>query len=613
MDFLILPDHPRAARLAGEHPVLRELKRLDHPSGRPWLLGPGLDSAHTVSAGQRRLAVFGRTRLDTDAARRILDRTTSPHGLDRLRVPGSVHLVASFGGEVRAQGAVSTARQLFTARHDGYALASSAPDLLASVTGAALDDAALAARLLSPYLPWPPARRSVWTGITALTPGTWLRLRPDGGSREVPWWRPPEPEQSLRQAGEAVRDALHEALAVRVHATGGALSCDLSGGLDSTALCFVAAAQHPTSLHTYHCTPADPGNEDSRWARLAVSELGERAQHTVLPDRRTVHFSTLAPGPDGEPDGGEGPLNWRSGSAHLRDLARRTAANGSRLHVMGLGGDELFGPMPAHLWSLARQHPLSALRRARRAQLLNRWPLSGTLRALADRTPYRRTLAHLASQLSAPPPQPWQIGFDWIGPVRMPGWGSADASQLVRELLLQEAAHAQPLDPDRLRHQILDGLCFEGTTIRQTDRALSDTGVGWEAPFLDDRVIEAVLSVRLAERSLPGRFKPLLAEAARSTAPPSLLRRTDKGSFDAELYEGLRRSRRDSARMCDGLLLGERGLANPDTLRSALLQPPEEARFSSHFEHTLATEAWLRAGHDQPRPARTAPQLKDPA
>ncbi|MFI8851443.1 asparagine synthase-related protein [Streptomyces sp. NPDC053499] len=623
MDFLVLPDHPAAHDLIARTPALAEAAVIPHASGRPWIVGCAADGEgiRVLGPPSRRLVVAGHPRTAAGHLQRLVDRAGSLSELDQAArsLAGCCHLMASFDGWVRAQGSLSTARQIFTVRLAGITVAASGPAPLAALAKAPCDEAALAGRLLTPYLPWPLSRRSVWRGVEAVTPGHWLELTPDGAARERRWWQRPAPRTPLPQAAGALREALREAVRVRAESAG-TLSADLSGGLDSTSLCFVAD-DLAVRTHTYHAVPLDPRNPDHRWARRAAAHFGPSVHHTDLPHDHSERLfglpadAAVQGGVEEEPDGGEGPLNWRWGGPHLRALSRTAAAAGSRLHLMGLGGDELFGPLPNGLWTMLRTEPRAALPQIRRRRLLNRWPLTGTVRGLADRAGFPEALRALAGRLTSPPPQRWQVGFGWTGELRMPAWSTPEAVALVRGALLDEAdAGTPPLDADRFGHQVLEYLAFEGTTMRQTARAMARYGVGWEAPFLDDRVIEAALSVRLSERMPSGRFKPLLTEAMRGIVPPEILGRTDKGEFSAELYEGLARGREPAVALCAGLRLGERGLADADVLRAALLSPSDEGRYAAHLERTVAVEAWLRSPHTTPAPRLpAAPRTAGPA
>jgi asparagine synthase (glutamine-hydrolysing) len=182
----------------------------------------------------------------------------------------------------------------------------------------------------------------------------------------------------------------------------------------------------------------------------------------------------------------------------------------------------------------------------------------------------------------------------WSARPRMPLWATPDAVAAARRLLREAAEQTPPLDPDRVQHLVLESAVLSGTAIRQMNAVLAPSGVTWEMPFLDDRVLEAALSVRIADRFARDRYKPVLAEAVRGIVPEPVLGRRSKGEYSAEVYDGMRRNQHDLLAYCDDLRLGERGLADPVALRSALVGPKPESRHLAPFENTLACEAWLR-------------------
>jgi asparagine synthase (glutamine-hydrolysing) len=592
VDFVILPDSRAAAELLVK---LAGQRRIDHASGRPWVIGDWEDGDITsIAAGTRRLVVMGRTRLDEPTTTRSLARMSSLHGLDAVasRLPGLFHLCASIAGETRAQGSLCTSRQIFFADVDGVCIAASGVAPLLPLTGNEIDEAVLAARLLAPGgPPWPLSQRLPRKGIHALEAGHWLRLDAAGRTSQVRWWSAPEASRSLPVAAGAVRAALSAALAVRAGAT---VSADLSGGLDSTCLCFLAAGQG-ADLVTYHIAPLDPANKDTAWAELAAAQLPS-ARHRVLPADRPENWFDIGyarAGIDADP---EGPATWAAGLAHVWDVTGRAAGEGSSLHLTGIGGDELFGLMPAYPWSFARARPVRGLRLVNRYRLANRWALRATLRALADRSTFADSLTRLAGRISGTPSPLAEVDFGWIPTLRMPPWSTRDAVEAVRRLLRETAAPPpEPLDRDRLRHQILASVVFEGATIRHINTALAGTRFSWEAPFLDDRVIEAALSVRVEDRMQTGRVKPLLTTAVQDAVPACLLGRRDKGEFSAEAFSGLRRNQKRFLELCADSRLAELGLVDPVAFRAALLNPGTMSQHVQPFETTVACESWLRS------------------
>lgn len=592
MEFVILPDRESVAKEF----ITTTSEMVAHASGRPWIVGhwqPG--DITTVTAGETRLVIAGRTDVRGSEVQRALAAVRSLSDLDTLArlIPGAVHLLLSHDGQTRSQGTVSTVRQIFYATAGDVTVASSSIALLGRLTGAEVDLEALTLRLLSPMgAPWPLSQRTFWTGIRALPVGHWLAVDRDGRARTHRWWHPAEPVRPLAEAAAAVRESLSRAVAARL-ADSRVVTADLSGGLDSTSVAFLAAAAG-ADLTTFHVQPLDPGNTDTVWAERAAAAL-PGARHRVVPRSRPANLFQV----DIEQGTGagqwEGPQLWIGGWAHLEDLARRVTAEGSDLHLMGFGGDTLFGAMPAHLWSLARRHPLRALPVIRRSRLLNRWSWSACLRGLTDRSSFAQAVGALPAQIAAPPPRPPHLDLGWVPPVRIPPWATAGAAETVRDCLRTAAAAApQPLDPDRVRHQILEAMAFEGALLRQM-RAATGPDVEWDAPMLDHQVVEAAMSVRIADRSTPGRYKPLLTTAMRGVVPDPILNRPDKGEFSAEMHEGLRRNRQTLLELCHESRLGELGLIDVAALRDRLLNPGPVAHHLTILQNTLACESWLRS------------------
>ncbi|MGW1992105.1 asparagine synthase-related protein [Embleya sp. NPDC001921] len=595
MDFLILPDVSVPESITVGNAGQRPLRCLAHASGRPWLVGHWADEDVTVLvAGTRRLVVFGRTRLDTDTATRILARARSPHDLDALArtLPGSIHLLASIDGRIRAQGALSGTRQIFHTRLAGVTVAADSPGRLAHLVGAPLDRDVLALRLATPGAPWPLSTRTVWTGIDQLDAGCRLDIDTRGARRAVRWWQPPAAEVPLPRAADSVRAVIRDAVAVRT-AGGRTVSADLSGGLDSTGLCFVAAAGEGTLL-THHWRPLDAANDDTTWAERAA-ELLPAARHRVDGPADGPGWLDEVADP-GIVDGAHGPLPWSRNLARMEHVARDSAARGATVHLMGVGGDELFSVTPTHLRTLVRTHPLTGLPAVLRCRALNRWGLLPTLRGLTDNDSFADALLAGARGLHAPAPRPSQVFMGWAPHPRLPVWASASAAASVRRLLVDAAADdPRPLHPERDRHQILEGVLHGGAAIRGMGEVLSRFGIDLAAPYLDDRVVEAVLSVRTRDRMPRGGFKPILTTALRGLVPDELLARRGKGDFSAEFHAGVEHNRRRLAELCEDLRLARLGLVDAAALRAALSGPKPDTAALAPFENTLACESWLRS------------------
>ncbi|MGO4753863.1 asparagine synthase-related protein, partial [Streptomyces sp. 2MCAF27] len=104
-------------------------------------------------------------------------------------------------------------------------------------------------------------------------------------------------------------------------------------------------------------------------------------------------------------------------------------------------------------------------------------------------------------------------------------------------------------------------------------RLFGAAGVALHQPYLDDRVVEAALAVRLHERVTPWRYKPLLAESMRGLVPDVVLGRTTKGDFSADVRAGRQRNLTALLEVFADSALAEMGLVSPGALREYLLTP----------------------------------------
>lgn len=588
--FVVMPDAGGARNSAPPIPF-PPARVIPHPSGWPFLAGNWApEDITTASVGAVRLAVIGICPVTAGRLSELAARILTLSDADGVAavLPGSFHLIISVDGRVRVQGSVSGLRRIFHARVDGVPVASSQPDILARMIGAGIDDLAFAARVACGPMPPPLGGQSMWSGVRALPADHYLEMRP-ALAREKRWWQPPEPELPLAQGSAALREALCTAMTGR-WPSGTRVSADMSGGMDSTSLSFLAARDTP-DLMTFRWAEADAGNDDVVFASYAIRALRD-AHHIVAPQASLpAIFSDPAAAA-----GLAGPYAASRTVARIRYTARLLAGRGSRWHLAGHGGDEVFGHAPGYLRGLMRRHPVVAIQHARGYRALGRWRLAATVAGMATGGGTVAGWWHAqAGQLTAGsvPPCPalgWEMG--WL---RAPGWVTRDAIEAARSMLRRAACQARPLAPDRGQHQILSAVLASAAIYDQLAGLFAEANIVLDLPYLDDRVLEAALRVRLHERATPWQYKQLLAEAMRGIVPDAVLGRSTKGDFDKDVRGGLRRNLSDVLNVFADSALAARGLIDPDVLRSRLLSPQATNDTVIALEFLLGCETWLRA------------------
>jgi asparagine synthase (glutamine-hydrolysing) len=593
MDFIMLPDHPAAVavatRVAGDRARI-----LRHESGRPWIVGRwGDGEVVTAAVGGRRVALLGRTSATDGTLTGWLrgTRSTDDLGARSLELPGCFHLIGSFDGRAYAQGTLAGAYRIYHAVVDGVTVAAGAPDRLIDLTGATLDERSLPLCLLGPYArpPYPVSERTLWRGVGKLPPGHGLHLDTTGGHRTARWWSAPQPTVPLADAADLLRERLLEAVAARADRAGGTgLSADLSGGMDSTSLCF-AAARRDIPLTTVHVGSTDPSCQDSRWAARCRDDLPALTHLTVDPGRLPGLYA-----PPRQPAGPrpEGPLSMIH-EAMIEFLAELAADAGSGRHLRGDGSDELFHRPLAATAALIRRHPVRHLRGLLRMKAHGRWSWRATVRNVRPPERYPRWLRRVARELDTrydltPRPQ-WDLAL------KLPRWVTPDAVATVRELYREVADRGdRPLVDDPAQNEVLRLVQLTGEAVRQSSHVGRRHQVTFEAPYVDDRVLHAALAVRMADRARAGVNKPVLAAAMRGVVPQDVLDRRDKSDGNRDMFASLRRNRHHLAQLCDEPELARLGLVDADVLRESTLGPHIDLMNVMPMGATWATERWLR-------------------
>ncbi|MBR8641360.1 asparagine synthase [Streptomyces tuirus] len=594
--FVVLPDGPDTSLPDDVYPF-EDPQLIPHPSGRPWVVGSwDPDEIRQAAAGPVRVVVIGFCPVTTDRLAELCRRIRTLSDVDVLArtLPGSFHLLASVSGVVRIQGSLSGLRQVFHTPFGDLTIAADRPDVLAAMTGADIDEQVLAARVVcGGKLPPPLADRSVWRGVETVAHDHCLLLEPQR-VREMRWWTAPEPELPLTEGALHVRSALVAAMDGR-RTDEGRLSSDLSGGMDSTSLCFLAA-RHTPSLLTFRWAEADSGNDDAYFAAEAARSLPE-ARHLVVGQHELPPIFT---DPHVTADT-ERPYLYTRTQARMRYTARVLGGHGARWHIAGHGADELFIRFPGYLHRLVRRHPLVGIRHLRGHRALERWRLADTIAQLVRGGGTAQWWLRQADQLTRPSPHPRAPSLSWgLSPLRAPIWVTPEAVDAARGALRQTAEHAQPFAEDRGQHQFLAALRTTAPAYRQVSRLFSEEGVQLHQPYLDDRVVEAALAVRLHERATPWGYKPLLGASMRGLVPDVVLDRTTKGDFSADLRAGRQRNLAAMVDLFSDSVLADMGMISAQALQSQLLAPHPNSSTDIAVEQLIGCETWARAARRLP-------------
>ncbi|GGP80083.1 asparagine synthase-related protein [Streptomyces sindenensis] len=661
--FVVLPDSAAGAAAAGRLPVpgaaagrsaapdatgpareAGDTVTVAHSSGRPWVVARTLvRRVSHVTRGEDALVLIGPDRVPDAVLAGILEGARDRTGLERrlARLPGLYHVVARLSGQSWIRGTATGLRRIYHARHPAAGtIASDRPAVLARLIDAPLDDGALALRLLD-FLPHPLSHRPVWRGVHETGAGHGLALPAAApGTAAVPgptehrWWEPPPGELPLAEGARRVGEAI--AASVRAHVGGlDRISCELSGGLDSTALAFAAREAGPASLSLLTVAARDRYSEDETWARRAVEAAGgtpatagghgtatagghgtatapnghtapapaPALDHHIIPAGDAPYFYADLASTAAELN--DEPLPVAPGRARAELLLARARATGSRYHLTGYGGDEIFLGLPHAYQDLFHGNPFTAWSHLGGLRHQLGWPLLPTVKALFDRSAFPRWLAGAVT--AAPQPVARTPLFSWGVRQSLHPWLTEHATTLIAEEVRAAAEHAEPIDPWRGRHVDIDGVRMGARHFQAMEDIGMTIGLPVAAPLYDDRILEATLAVRLPERISPWRYKPLLVEAMRGVVPDALLARTTKDHMASDEHQGLREHAPELTELWTGSRLAERGLVDARQLLRLAAEPFSPVLVEHSISSTVAGETWLRTAENAwpaPGPAR---------
>lgn len=590
--FVALPDSPDAGRLV--HLLLpRTNLHILHPSGRPWILGRvSSDEVVTAAAGSSQAALIGHPLATEAHLERLVGQLSSARdGVDvSPRFAGSFCTLVSVDGETYASGPAAESRRIVSARMDGVHVVADRADVLAELGSLAIDEAALVMRMLG-SLPHPLANESIWRGVHLLPGDQYLIVSESGRRTSIgTWWSVPEPHLSRQAGATALRHAMDDAVAARTHG-GRQIACDLSGGLDSTPLCYFAA-HGPSGVLARTLYHEDPGGqEDLRWAQRAVGSMPGVHTHLV---HSTDEFEEFYEGVENVGAPMDEPTQAITAGPRIRQLLADDQRRGVSVHLNGFGGDHILRGVPVWEHTLARRRPWLAWRRARSIHIPSRVRAHVTLRELADRTSYQSWLRGAVDHALTGGERPGLDHFDqWSFPFTGPPWLSSGARDLVRERVAALVDASEPLHPTRAGHLDVFSVRSAARLVRGTAQLGQPFSVAYEAPLIDDRVVEAALSVRREERDTPLEWKPLMKEAMRGHLPDEYLMRTTKVGGGAQSVRGYSRHFETLMGLVEESGLIEEGLVDGDALRRSC-RPNGRDMPEQHMHEAVNAAVFLR-------------------
>ncbi len=608
MPVVVLPDEPLPPDLAATLTANAGEPLFRHPSGTPWIVGTadGRQVRHARNADLEVVLLGDDTDVDEVELSRLLGRARSVDQLDDVAArlaEGDVLFFARQHGRMRSQAPLFLTRSLCWTRAHGLDMISDEQLNLQRIAGLAPDPAVLAGRLTNAEISCRFGLKSIWRGLETIGVGEWLDSRAAHRPTPVPWWRPPRPDRSTAELAGRLRADLDAALRLRTaqHRT---ISADLSGGLDSTTLVYALAGLGHRP-HTLFLASGNVANNDHLWAGRAADELG--TTHHVVPYRAVfpllleAQTGSLATTP-------EGPSIASVSAASVPLIEGILAGTGSTRHLNGHAGDALFGPVSTMLWSLLHSRAPGRVRQVWRHRLANRYPIGATARMVLRAGSYRGDLRRVARSEFHRRDDDVAAHSRWIQLPQVHPALTGTARQHLRELAAESIGrHPRPYAADRTTHQIVQYLAVHGTDVRRMNQARTPgAGLAFDSPYLDRRIVETALALRIGDRVRQYPAKPLLAAARPDAMPMDFFTRRDKGDYTAETFEQHRAVTPLLRELfADGSALEDLGLISAERVLRSVNEYSTDGTALRDLDQLAFAERWLRSvPASVPDPAR---------
>jgi asparagine synthase (glutamine-hydrolysing) len=423
-----------------------------------------------------------------------------------------------------------------------------------------------------------PAPHSIYRGVYKLPPGCILEVGASGNDRTAPtpYWSLKEVAEegsrspftgSDEEAVGRLDGLLSEAVRLRM-AADVPVGAFLSGGVDSSLVVALMAAQGPRALKTFTVGFREQEYDEAGYARAVARHLGTDHTELYVDHEDALEVIPRLPVMYDEP--------FADSSQVPTFLVSRLARRRVTVSLTGDGGDELFGGYRRYLgacqaWEKTARLPAWARTWLSRAYRLYRrgacaaWEKTAWLPAWA-RTWLSRAYRHsgLGAPLTRDSPEALyrQMVSRWQSPSKLVVGGYEPPTTFTDVGRL-------PRLPDLLSRLLyLDLVSYlPDDLLTKLDRASMAVGLEGRVPFLDHRLVAFACRLPPSLKVRQGQGKWVLRQVLYRYLPPALVDRPKMG-FSIPLGEWLRGPLRDWGEA----LLDERRLRTGGFVDAALVR-----------------------------------------
>ncbi len=426
--------------------------------------------------------------------------------------------------------------------------------------------------------------RSFFSAVRKLAPGQ--RLIADASGLRVERYWIPEPAE-IRYArdedySDHFRELFQRAVSDRLRDAGSFAGVAMSGGLDSTSVAAVAQRTTGSKIRAYtFAFDQLPECDERSYSRAMTEGLSLEVEPIDAEGLWSLESQAAVPFSPDTPFFG-----WRT---CYQEIFRRMAAQGSKVLLMGHGGDDLLRGSPLTYAERLRHGDLSAVREVvRHARSQRESPLRTFYRYFGR--PYLpvgidrllRSALGIQSEVVLPP---------WIRPFFA---GRTDLERRDRSLRLRKVF------ANSARQEVYENLSAVPWYWRLCNwHERSSAALGFEVrhPFLDRRLFEYVLAVPGKQLFRLGGSKSLLRRSMQDILPERIRLREGKTGFGSFLDFAMKeRAAGEIQELLRAPRAAELEIVDAKSLRSAYFAfahgKTDESRRALWY--AISLEIWLR-------------------
>ncbi|MFH0402979.1 asparagine synthase-related protein [Streptococcus sp. A23] len=437
-----------------------------------------------------------------------------------------------------------------------------------------------------PYYPFQTI--SLWEELVNIKPLNYLEITEKGCLEE----KIPSYEVDTKDFNQLIIKIKEEFLNSINHDLnmGNEVSSDVSGGVDSATIAFTLNKMIP-DFSILHAESSATANSDTKWATFIAKNLGRELKKFDSIETTEKRFAIE----EGYINGiiPSFPLLWADSEGYLKSVITYQEGKKHPTHFLGIGGDELFTPMPSNPWSIVRQENLGGLLYALKYSLIMRRPFFSCLLDLLDKRGYLETMTQNLEIVFNESSEPIKRELGWMDGLQVPSWLSEkskkESQSFLNSLLF---SNSEPIITDRTTFQMIQSLIFQKSVLRQIQ--LTTNSIYWATPFLHKKLVEICLQIPAKYKVSSKLTKPVLQKALKGIVPIEVFNRGFKGDYSDALYSGYREAVRKNFHKLEQFEVVKMGIVDVEKLKLELSLPAGNPNKIDYFERLCSVERWIR-------------------